>query len=63
MCLLCEQVKHQHRGYTFCPYCGTNLKNGFTPNFIIKRTYGNVDSYGRPIGLYTDTLIDIRRKK
>lgn len=59
MCILCDQVKRQHRGYTFCPHCGSNLKNGFIPNFIIKRKI-SVDEYGRTRGLSTDTLIDIR---
>lgn len=63
MCMLCEKVKRENRGYTFCPYCGENFRNGFIPNYIHKRTYtiGNVDSYGRPIGLYYDTLSKIRK--
>ena len=46
MCMLCEQVKRQNRGYTFCPYCGEIFRNGFIPNYHIKRTYtiGNIDS-------------------
>lgn len=62
MCKFCKQTKRNNPSYIYCPYCGKSYNPlGFTPKYVTTTKYDDCDSYGRPKGLGTTTLIEIKR--
>ena len=63
MCKFCEQTKRNNPSYIYCPYCGKTYNSlGFTPKYVIITKYDDrYDPWGRPKGLGTTTLIEIKR--
>lgn len=64
MCKFCKEAK-KNKLFNFCPICGENIREGFTPNYIQKTTSATItDRNGKVVdkSLPTTTLISINNK-